>query len=64
MVAKPSLKYETIDQETMKIMHKYNLDDFELYSKVYDAIFEAVEFGFDQAVKRGTENFMELMFKE
>ena len=45
MIAKPSLSYETVDVMTMDILKKYKLKDLELcsYSKVYDAIFEAVE---------------------
>ena len=65
MTAKPSLSYETVDVMTMDILKKYKLEDLELwgYSKVYDAIFEAVETGFDKAVKRYLENTSK-MFEE
>ena len=65
MIAKPSLSYETVDAITMDILKKYKLEDLELcsYSKVYDAIFEAVETGFDKAVKRYLENTSK-MFEE
>lgn len=53
MTAKPSLSYETVDGITSELLKKYKLEDLELcvYSKVYDSIFEAVETGFDKAVK-------------
>ena len=65
MTVKPSLSYETVDAMTMDILKKYKLEDLELcsYSKVYDAIFEAVEKGFDKAVKRYLENTSK-MFEE
>ena len=65
MTAKPQLSYETVDTMTMDILKKYKLEDLELcvYSKVYDAIFEAVEKGFDKAVKRYLENTSK-MFEE
>ena len=65
MTAKPSLSYETIDGITSELLKKYKLEDLELccYSKVYDAIFEAVEKGFDKAVKRYLENTSK-MFEE
>ena len=65
MTAKPSLSYETVDAMTMDILKKYKLEDLELcvYSKVYDAIFKAVEKGFDKAVKRYLENTSK-MFEE
>ena len=58
MTVKPSLSYETVDAMIMDILKKYKLEDLELcsYSKVYDAIFEAVEKGFDKAVKRYLDN--------
>lgn len=58
MTAKPSLSYKTVDDITSELLKKYKLEDLELcgYSKVYDAIFEAVETGFDKAVKRYLEN--------
>lgn len=58
MAAKPSLSYKTVDDITSELLKKYKLEDLELcgYSKVYDAIFEAVETGFDKAVKRYLEN--------
>lgn len=65
MTAKPSLSYETVDAMTVDILKKYKLEDLELcsYCKVYDAIFEAVEKGFDKAVKRYLENTNK-MFEE
>ena len=65
MTAKPSLSYETIDSITSELLKKYKLEDLELcsYSKVYDAIFEAVETGFYKAVKRYLENTSK-MFEE
>ena len=65
MITKPSLSYETVDAITMDILKKYKLEDLELciYSKVYDAIFEAVETGFDKSVKRYLENTSK-MFEE
>ena len=65
MIAKPSLSYETVDAMTMDILKKYKLEDLELcsYSKVYDAIFEAVETGFYKAVKRYLDNTSK-MFEE
>lgn len=65
MTAKPSLSYETVDSITSELLKKYKLEDLELcsYSKVYDAIFEAVEKGFDKAVKRYLENTSK-MFEE
>lgn len=54
MTTKPSLSYETVDAIVIEMLKKYKLEDLELcgYSKIYDAIFEAVETGFDKAVKR------------
>lgn len=65
MITKPSLPYETVDTMTVEMLKKYKLEDLELcvYSKVYDAIFEAVEKGFDKAVKRYLENTSK-MFEE
>ena len=65
MTVKPSLSYETVDAITMNILKKYKLEDLELceYSRVYDAIFEAVEKGFDHAVNRYLENTSK-MFEE
>ena len=65
MTDKPSLSYETVDSITSELLKKYKLEDLELcsYSKVYDAIFEAVEKGFDKAVKRYLENTSK-MFEE
>ena len=65
MIAKPSLSYETVDAMTMDILKKYKLEDLELcsYSKVYDAIFEAVKTGFYKAVKQYLENTSK-MFEE
>lgn len=65
MTAKPSLSYKTVDDITSELLKKYKLEDLELcgYSKVYDAIFEAVETGFDKAVKRYLENTSK-MFEE
>ena len=65
MTAKPSLSYETVDSITSELLKKYKLEDLELcvYSKVYDAIFEAVEKGFGKAVKRYLENTSK-MFEE
>ena len=65
MTTKPSLSYETVDAITVEMLKKYKLEDLELcsYSKVYDAIFEAVETGFDKAVKRYLENTSK-MFEE
>ena len=65
MTAKPSLSYETVDCITSELLKKYKLEDLELcgYSKVYDAIFEAVEKGFGKAVKRYLENTSK-MFEE
>lgn len=65
MTAKSSLSYETVDGITSELLKKYKLEDLELcsYSKVYDAIFEAVEKGFDQAVNRYLENTSK-MFEE
>lgn len=65
MTAKSSLSYETIDGITSELLKKYKLEDLELrvYSKVYDAIFEAVEKGFDQAINRYLENTSK-MFEE
>lgn len=65
ITTKPSLKYETLDAKTEELIEKHGLKDLELcgYSKVYDAIYEAIEFGFDQAVKRYIENTAK-MFEE
>ena len=65
MTTKPSLSYETVDAMTVEMLKKYKLEDLELceYSRVYDAIFEAVEKGFDQAVNRYLENISK-MFEE
>lgn len=65
MTAKPSLSYETVDSITSELLKKHQLEDLELcgYSKVYDAIFEAVETGFDRAIKRYLENTSK-MFEE
>lgn len=65
MTTKPSLSYETVDGITSELLKKYKLEDLELcgYSKVYDAIFEAVETGFDKAVERYLENANK-MFEE
>lgn len=65
MVAKPSLSYETVDKKTIELIEKNKLEDLERcgYSKIYDAIFAAIEFGFDQAVKRYIENTAK-MFEE
>lgn len=65
MTSKPSLSYETVDGITSELLKKYKLEDLELcgYSKVYDAIFEAVETGFDKAVERYLENANK-MFEE
>ena len=50
---------------TVEMLKKYKLEDLELcgYSRVYDAIFEAVEKGFDQAINRYLENASK-MFEE
>ena len=58
MTAKPSLSYETVDAIVVEMLKKHKLEDLELcgYSHIYDAIFEAVETGFDKAVKRYLEN--------
>lgn len=65
MTTKPSLSYETVDAMTVEMLKKYKLEDLELcgYSRAYDAIFEAVEKGFDQAVNRYLENASK-MFEE
>lgn len=65
MTTKPSLSYETVDTMTVEMLKKYKLEDLELcgYSRVYDAIFEAVEKGFDQAINRYLENASK-MFEE
>lgn len=65
MATKSSLSYETIDSITSELLKKYKLEDLELcvYSRVYDAIFEAVQKGFDKAVKRYLENTSK-MFEE
>lgn len=65
MTTKPSLSYETVDAIAVEMLKKHKLEDLELcgYSKVYDAIFEAVETGFDKAVKRYLENTSK-MFEE
>lgn len=65
MTTKPSLSYETVDTIVVDMLKKYKLKDLELcgYSHVYDAIFEAVEKGFDQAVNRYLENTSK-MFEE
>lgn len=65
MTTKPSLSYETVDAIVVEMLKKHKLEDLELcrYSKVYDAIFEAVETGFDKAVKRYLENTSK-MFEE
>lgn len=65
MNTKPSLSYETVDTMTVEMLKKYKLEDLELcvYSSVYDAIFEAVEKGFDQAINRYLENASK-MFEE
>lgn len=65
MTTKPSLSYEAVDAIVIEMLKKYKLEDLELcgYSKVYDAIFEAVEKGFDQAVNRYLENTSK-MFEE
>lgn len=65
MTTKPSLSYETVDTIVVDMLKKYKLKDLELcgYSRVYDAIFEAVEKGFDQAVNRYLENTSK-MFEE
>lgn len=65
MTTKPSLSYETVDDITSELLKKHKLEDLELcvYSKVYDAIFEAVETGFDKAVKRYLDNTSK-MFEE
>lgn len=65
MTTKPSLSYGTVDAITVEMLKKYKLEDLELcgYSKVYDAIFEAVETGFDKAIKRYLENTSK-MFEE
>ena len=65
MTAKSSLSYETVDSITVEMLKKYKLEDLELcrYSRVYDAIFEAVEKGFDHAVNRYLENTSK-MFEE
>lgn len=65
MTTKPSLSYETVDAITIEMLKKHKLEDLELcrYSRVYDAIFEAVEKGFNQAVNRYLENTIK-MFEE
>lgn len=65
MTTKPSLSYETVDAITVEMLKKYKLEDLELcgYSRVYDAIFEAVKKGFNQAVNRYLENTIK-MFDE
>lgn len=65
MTTKPSLSYEAVDAIVIEMLKKYKLKDLELcgYSRVYDAIFEAVEKGFDQAVNRYLENTSK-MFEE
>ena len=65
MTTKPSLSYEAVDAIVIEMLKKYKLKDLELcgYGRVYDAIFEAVEKGFDQAVNRYLENTSK-MFEE
>lgn len=65
MTAKPSLSYEIVDAKVIELLKKNKLEDLKLcrYSKVYDAIFEAIEYGFDQAVKRYLKNASK-MFEE
>ena len=65
MTTKPSLSYETVDGITSELLKKHKLEDLELceYSRVYDAIFEAVETGFDKVVKRYLDNTSK-MFEE
>lgn len=65
MITKPSLSYETVDTMAVEMLEKYKLEDLELcvYSRVYDAISEAVEKGFYQAVNRYLENTSK-MFEE
>lgn len=65
MTTKPSLSYATVVEMTVEMLNKYKLEDLELceYSRVYDAIFEAVEKGFDHAVNRYLENTSK-MFEE
>lgn len=65
MTTKPSLSYATVVEMTVEMLNKYKLEDLELceYSRVYNAIFEAVEKGFDHAVNRYLENTSK-MFEE
>lgn len=65
MTTKPSLSYETVDAIVIEMLKKHKLEDLERcgYSHVYDAIFEGIEKGFDQAVNRYLENVSK-MFEE
>ena len=62
ITTKPSLSYETVDTMVMDILKKYKLENLEScgYSHIYDAIFEAVEKGFDKAVNRYLEKTIKM----
>lgn len=66
MTTKPSLKYETLDAKTEELIEKHGLKDLELcgYSKVYDAIYEAIEIGYSEAAERCIDHLIKIFVEE
>lgn len=66
ITTKPSLKYETLDAKTEELIEKHGLRDLSMnnFSKIYDAIYEAIEIGYSEAVERCIDHLTKVFIEE
>lgn len=66
ITTKPSLKYETLDAKTEELIEKHGLRDLSInnFSKIYDAIYEAIEIGYSEAAERCIDHLTKIFIEE